>query len=213
LELPFELVDAIRCSPGHIGCGLSHLRGLRAAEAHLPLLVLEDDVGVSEHYSPILTVPDNTDAIWLGASDFGALSIVDHVGFIHMQLAEEAECGLLRVHNLLSTHAILYLTERFRLAAIEAIIKCVADLGRPPDCGLAMIQSDFNVYAGREMSFFQDGTLQPPGRALVEEWTRFTLRPAILGTSCLIDAPGQIRRVESVRTARGLDWTWSEQSS
>jgi hypothetical protein len=210
LELNYELVDAVKCTPGHIGCGLSHLRALRAAEGDLPLLLLEDDVDVSEHYSSLLTVPDDADAVWLGASDFGAVSLVNHVGFFHMQLADEAEHGLLRVHNLLSTHAILYLTERFRRAAIDAITHSVVDLGRPPDCGLAMIESDFNAYAVRDMRFFQAAELQAPGRAHLEEWTRFTLEPSVVGFTCLIDAPDEVRRVHSVRTPRGLDWAWAE---
>jgi hypothetical protein len=210
LGLSYELIDAIKCSPGHVGCGLSHLKALRAAEGQLPLLVLEDDIAVSEHYTPILTVPDDADAVWLGASIFGAVSIVNYVGFIHMQLADEAEHDLLRVHNLLSTHAILYLTERFRRAAVNSITKCVVDLGRPPDCGLAMIESDFNVYAVKEMRFYQAAELQPPGRAVLEEWTRLTLKPSVDGFRCLIDAPGEIREVKSIRTPRGPEWTWAD---
>ena len=210
LGLSYELVDAIKCKPGHLGCGLSHLKVLRAAEGQLPLLVLEDDVAASEHYSPILTVPDDADAIFLGASNFGALSIVDHIGFAQMMLADEAAHGLLRVYNLLSAHAILYLTERFRRAAVQSMTKCVVDLGRPPDCGLAMIESDFNVYSVKDMRFYQAAELQPPGRAILEEWTRFTLKPSVDGFRCFIDAPDQVREVKSIRTSRGPEWTWAD---
>ena len=208
LGLDYEIVDAVKCSPGHLGCGLSHLRVLRSTEA-LPLLLLEDDVAETEHYRPLVRAPEDADAIWLGASDFGAVPVANHAGFIHLLLAEEADEGLLRVHNLLSTHAVLYLTERFRRAAIESITRAVVDLGRPPDCGLAMIQSDFNVYAPRDLFFYQAAHLQAPGREQLEEWTRVTLRPSILGYRCLIDAPGEVREVVSVRTARGLEWTWT----
>ena len=210
LRLPYELVDAVRCAPGDVGCALSHLRALRAAEGQLPLLVLEDDVGAAEDCSHLLTVPDDADAIWLGASIFGAMPIVNYVGFAHTTLTEEAGHGLLRAHNLLSAHAILYLSERFRQAAIDVIMRCVIDLGRAPDCGLAMIQSDFNIYVERTPRFFQAADLQPPGRAHLEEWTRLTLEPTPVGRVEGLQVDGQLRLANTVRTERGLEWAWAE---
>lgn len=208
LELPYRIVDAIRCSPGRIGCGLSHLKVLRSTSP-LPLLVLEDDVGVSEAYSPLITVPDDTDAIWLGASTYGAVSLTDYVGFTDSLLLDEAEHGLLRAHNLLTTHAILYLTDRFRKAAIDAITECIADLDWDPDRGLARIQSDYNVYAVREPPFFQAADLQSPGRRFVEEATRLTLRPTDLSIVYNLVCDGVPRPAKAVRTERGLGWAWA----
>jgi hypothetical protein len=208
LDLSFDIVDAIKCSPGAIGCGLSHLKVLRAAEDG-PVLVLEDDVAKSDGYSPTLTVPDDADAVWLGTSAFGSVTAVNHVGYTHLQLAEEAEYGLVRIHNLLSSHAILHLTDRWRRAACEAMTSAMVDCGWPPDRGLALIQSDFKVYAVREPFFHQAGQLQPEGREIVEEWTRVPLRPTKLDTRALIETRSGPREVKVVRTARGLEWNWA----
>ncbi len=213
LGLRYRIVDAVRCAPADIGCGLSHLRVLRDGDGPLPLLVLEDDVLETASFRPELAIPDDADAVWLGASVFGAVRLADHLGFEHMQLLDEAADGLLRAYNLLCAHAILYLSERFRSAAIGAITASLADLGRPPDCGLAMIQRDFNVYTLREPLFYQAAHLQRRGRQLVDGWTRITLKPTPVGATCLFDAPGRPRGAIAVRTASGaLDWAWADES-
>lgn len=210
LGLTYRVVDAIQCSPGRIGCGLSHLKVLRPWDGVRPLLVLEDDVAASDAFSPIIEVPDNADAVWLGTSIFGTVGIVNHTGFIHMHLVEEAEYGLVRVHNLASSHAILHLTDRWRRAAMEGMTAAMVDRGWAPDSGLAMIQSDYNVYAVPDPLFYQAAHLQPPGRHGLEAWTRVRLTPTKPGTGSLIETRAGPRWVEMVRTARGLEWAWGE---
>ena len=184
LGLSYQVVDAVKCRPGHIGCGLSHLKALRQSDSLRPTLVLEDDVAITEHFLSTLAIPDDADAIYLGTSAFGAIELIDYVGFTSRVLADEAPGGLLRIYNLLAAHAILYLTDRYRRRAIEAIVESIIDRDWDPDRGLAMIQADFNVYAPRHPAFYQAGALQSPDRAEAQESsTRAVLEPSPVGRS------------------------------
>jgi hypothetical protein len=210
LELPARLIDAIKCSPGRIGCGLSHLKALREAANAGPTLILEDDVATTEAFSPVLEIPDDADAVYLGCSTYGAIEMVDYIGFTGRLLADDAGGGLLRVYNLLAAHATVYLTERYRLAAIEAITESVVDRDWDPDRGLAMIQSDFNVYALQYPSFYQAAALQPPSRAESQEAaTRVVLQPSQIGQIEPIYLGGDAHNIRVERQGGGLKWVWA----
>ncbi len=210
LGLSYRLVDAVKCSPGRIGCGLSHLKALRQADPARPTLILEDDVGVTEVFSPVISVPDNADAVYLGVSAYGAIEMVDYIGFTGRLLAEEASEGLLRVYNLLAAHATVYLTARYRRRAVEAITESLVDRDWDPDRGLAMIQSDFNVYALREPAFYQAAALQPPGREEQEAATRLALSPVAIGAVEPIWLNGVAHDIRVERHDDRLKWVWAQ---
>jgi hypothetical protein len=210
LGLSYQLIDALKCSPGHIGCGLSHLKALRQADPTRPTLVLEDDIAVTEDFASVLTVPDDADAVYLGCSTYGAIELVDYIGFTGRLLADDAGGGLLRVFNLLSTHAIVYLTERYRRRAVEAITECLVHRDWDPDRGLAMVQSDFNVYALRRPAFYQAAGLQQAGRAEQQESnTRVELNPLPIGAVEPIWLEGVAHAIRIERHEDRLMWVWA----
>ncbi len=209
LDLSYRLVDAVKCSPGRIGCGLSHLKALRQADPNRPTLVFEDDIAVTEDFSPVIDIPDDADAIYLGVSAYGAIEMIDYVGFTGRLLAEAASQGLLRVYNLLAAHATIYLTDRYRRRAIEAITESLIDRDWDPDRGLAMIQADFNVYALRKPAFYQAAALQPPGRAELQEGaTRLVLEPSQVGSVEPIWLDGVAHEIRIERHDDRLKWVW-----
>src|SRR6201996_1146656 len=106
--LTFQRVDAIRCSPGPVGRGLSHIKALRAWDLSRPLLVLEDDIDLTPDYRDEIEVPDDADAVYLGASNFGAVEDRFFTAYTNSVLAEPISAGVVRVHNMLSSHAILH---------------------------------------------------------------------------------------------------------
>ena len=210
LDLPARVIDAIGCQPGRVGCGLSHLKALRAAADAGPTLILEDDVAATDAFAPVLAIPDDADAIYLGCSTYGAIEMIDYIGFTGRLLAEEAGEGLLRVYNLLATHAIVYLTERYRRRAMEAITESLIDRGWDPDRGLAMIQADFNVYALRRPAFYQAAALQRPDRAEQQEGaTRIVLDPLPIGAVEPIWLEGVAHAIRIERHADRLKWVWA----
>ncbi len=210
LGLSYRVVDAVKCSPGRIGCGLSHLKALRQADPARPTLILEDDVGVTEVFAPVISVPDDADAVYLGVSAYGAVEMIDYIGFTGRLLAEEVSEGLLRVYNLLAIHATVYLSDRYRRRAIEAITESLIDRDWDPDRGLAMIQSDFNIYALREPAFYQAAALQPPGRTDQEGATRLTLSPLPIGSVEPIWLDGVAHNIRIERRDDRLKWVWAE---
>lgn len=210
LGLSFRFIDAIRCSPGRIGCGLSHLKALRAWDGARPLLVLEDDVEGSEDFQASLLAPDDADAVYLGVSRYGAVAAIDFVGFVDVLAAEPAAPGLLRIHNMLGSHAILHLTARWRDAAMEAMTAAMVDNDWDPDRGLARIQAHFNVYATERPAFYQAAALQPEGRGWMQEAaTRALSTPPREGDRIALMIEGQPREVVLTREGGRLLWLWS----
>jgi len=209
LGLSYRVVDGVKCSPGRIGCGLTHLKALRQADPSRPTLIFEDDIAVTEDYCPEVILPDGADALYLGVSAYGAVELVDYIGFTGRLLAEDAGEGLLRVYNLLAAHATIYLTDRYRRRAIEAITESIIDRDWDPDRGLAMIQADFNVYALGRPAFYQAAALQPPGREQQEGATRIVLDPLPIGAVEPIWLDGVAHEIRIERHDGRLKWVWA----
>jgi hypothetical protein len=236
--LTYRVVDAIACDPGRIGCALSHIKILTAPTDERPLLVLEDDVAATEDFSSIIAVPTDADALYLGISTYGAVEALGFKGVVNMTAAEPVGAGLFRVHNMLTTHAILYLTPRWRAAAVAAIMDGVVARNWPVDRGLARAQRHFNIYALAQPFFYQAESLQPEGKGALQEGAtntvlsghapgaRITVHlgdshqkdlgnarevPAHELTHAVIDQlRGGPRDIQLVRSVEGLSWLWAE---
>jgi len=137
---------------GIIGCGMSHKALLSQID---PItLILEDDINITDDFTLSYPYPDEADAIYLGVSKWGYISpyatgIKDSV--IFTDFSDE----YLRVHNMCSTHAILYLSEKYITAAKEKIEECLKT-SFPFDLGLASIHKDFIILAPRVPLFYQE---------------------------------------------------------
>lgn len=213
LGLSWRLVDGVEARPGRIGCGLSHLRALRQARPGRALLILEDDVAAIDGFDPHLDVPDDADAVYLGVSQFGAVDLIDYVGFSNMIAADAVDERLLRIYNVLSAHAILYVTERFKAAAAEATLRALADLDREHDKEMARLQEDFVVYALRRPLFYQSNALQKPEAGDRQEaMTRIELAPLPVGTLGKIEVDGAWKTIVLARDGGRLRWLWGEQA-
>ena len=211
LGLAWRLVDGVETRPGRIGCALGHLRALRAASPGRPLLILEDDVQTSAGVAPVIELPDEADALYLGVSRFGAIDLIDYVGFSNMIAAEAIDERLLRVYNLLGAHAILYLSERFKAAAAEAILRAVADEDREHDKEMARLQESFAVYALRRPLFYQANALQKPAAGDRQEaMTRVELQPLPEGVLGRIEVDGAWKDIVLTRDGGRLRWRWRE---
>jgi len=119
-----------------------------------PILVLEDDVeftGLSE-----FEFVYGADAIYFGLSQCAGHPTID---------INEGQCVTVpysdtqvRVHNMLGTHAIMYITPVYKLAVIDAMKNAVGHT----DIALSRIQSKFRVLANRVPSFFQSAKFNAP---------------------------------------------------
>lgn len=205
--LDYGFLEAIQCSPGRIGCGLSHIRALLTCDLSRPLLLLEDDVALAEDFDPVISAPDDADAVYVGVSNYGAVEPVDYVGFTNMVAAEPAGDGVLRVHNMLATHAIVYLSERYRRAAVAAMVDALARLDWEPDRGLAAIQGLFHVFAVERPRFYQRSGVQPGDYGSNQEaMTRFPFQRCAVGEVVGVGLGERVEPAMLVRDGERLTW-------
>ena len=139
------------------GCALAQYNALY--EIDPPFIILEDDA-TPFSFDPIVDIPDNTDALYLGISSWGRMN--SHSGpFVQYRKVERARNGiaeidnnLLRVYNMLSTHAILYYSNEY-VNLCKKIAYHQHELNEHVDIGFAEIQRYYNVYAFNEPLFYQ----------------------------------------------------------
>lgn len=137
---------------GFLGCAHSHLTVLSQYE-NPPVLVLEDDINATSAWRPILDIPKDADAVYLGISKWGYIRKRPR-GAYESVMASRYERGWIRVYNMLSAHAILYLNPDF-MSRVRAIQKeCIAN-SIPWDMGMARIQKDYIVLTPDEPLFYQ----------------------------------------------------------
>ena len=144
------------------GCAQSHIDILEE-ETKLPLLILEDDAKTNENwYSPIIdNVPEDTDAIYLGVSHGDGRYIAQDIGN-----------NLASIKGVFATHAILFLTERYKEAVIETAKDFVYNKNTPFDLGCAGLQHKFNVITTHLPIFYQ-----ADDRTSANKWENLTRQP------------------------------------
>ncbi|MBK5934201.1 hypothetical protein C8N32_10273 [Rhodovulum imhoffii] len=196
-----------------LGCARAHLAAT-AGGAHLPLMVLEDDLALTGAVLPPL--PWDADIVYLGVSQFGCLpeQVAQEAGLGHraiMGLALAAEAGedWLRLYSMAGAIAILYLSDR-GLEAWRAAMRRSLETGRPFDVFTAYAMPGLRVFTPRRPLFYESADLQrpharvPPVRR--ESWTRTPLCPVAEGdrrTGLTREGP---LRVRAVRAGEGLAW-------
>ena len=149
-------IDAEYTPNSLAGCSLSHHNALNEVEP--PFILFEDDC-VIKNFKPIIDIPDDADAVYLGISSWGRMN--SHSGpFVQY---EDLGDGLLRIYNMLSAHAILYLNQEY-VSLCSRISEQATSIADHQDIGFAEIQRYFNVYAFDDPMFYQsssNGTDQP----------------------------------------------------
>jgi len=139
------------------GCALSHIDILRSNKNNTPFLILEDDVTTGEFYKKIIEVPDDADAIYLGYSMWGfdkerakKFSRMDNPTSF-----KKITNNIYKISNMLSTHAIMYCSERYSTAVADIMETIWNQEQWHCDYACALIQEEFNVYAPSNPYFFQ----------------------------------------------------------
>ena len=133
------------------GCALAQYNALH--EIDPPFIILEDDATPFE-YDPIISIPDDTDALYLGISSWGRMN--SHSGpFVQWDYYfKEVDINLLRVYNMLGTHAILYLNSEY-ISVCEKIAYHQHNIDEHVDIGFTDVQKYYNVYAFNQPLFYQ----------------------------------------------------------
>jgi len=151
--------DAILGDTAIDGCTKSHFHLL--SNIKTPCLVLEDDCILNKEFEPIMNVPDDTDAYYLGNSVWGRYASYSGPNLVFSKTEERY-----RVYNMLATHAVLYISEEYR--RLCARISSYHGYHSPQyvDIGIAEIHKYFNIYADNVPLFVQDGN--PGSNSILE---------------------------------------------
>jgi GR25 family glycosyltransferase involved in LPS biosynthesis len=145
-----ERFSAIKHDAGRIiGCALSHYDILNRAQ--VPFIILEDDCTLNKEVPEFIEVPDNADSLYLGISHWGRY--LNHSGpYVHYSKVND---NIVRVHNMLATHAILYLSQEYANMCKRISYHFGYEVENHLDIGFAEIHKFFNVYSFDEPLFRQ----------------------------------------------------------
>ncbi len=122
-----------------------------------PVLILEDDVETTGHLT--YELPEGCDAVYFGFSRHGGSKTENRWA----GSAQFADCSdtQARVVNMLATHAILYVSRRFKEAYISSL-KTHAINGYYNDVLLSRIQHQYHVVVNRVPAFWQSNWFNAP---------------------------------------------------
>jgi hypothetical protein len=144
-------IDAIEDKRnGRVGLSKSQLKALSQTPA--PFIVLEDDAD-PRYFEASIEVPDGADAVYLGNSQWAMFQ--GHAGFYLKYKKVPGMQNILRVYNMLSSHAILYLSDEYVSMCKRTTRYCAEEYPMPMDVPFATIQRYFNIYALNKPAFIQ----------------------------------------------------------
>ena len=144
-------IDAIEDKKnGKVGLSKSQNKALSQVTA--PFIVLEDDAEI-KNFESVIEVPDDAHAIYLGNSQWGYMN--SHSGFYLKYKAVRGMKHLVKIYNMLSSHAILYLDQEYVEMCKKTTKYCAEEYPMPMDVPFAMIQRFFNIHALDKPMFVQ----------------------------------------------------------
>jgi len=131
------------------GCSHSHFNALNEVDA--PFIVFEDDC-VCKNTDPVITIPDDSDAVYLGISSWGRMNSHSGPCVYYEEVVDFP--GIVRVYNMLGAHAILYLSKEYA-SVCSRISNHFYETAYHQDIGFAEIQKYFSIYSFDDPIFYQ----------------------------------------------------------
>jgi GR25 family glycosyltransferase involved in LPS biosynthesis len=149
----YEGVTGTTSQQGFLGCAQSHYNLLDNVRA--PVLVLEDDVVPTEHWYPVLDIPDDVDLVYLGVSIWGYVKPDMSRAHPGVVIGSQHNEKFKRVYNMCSTHAILYMNDDIIETVKESIKECIT-MPTPFDMGMARLQTKAVVVTPNKPMVYQE---------------------------------------------------------
>tara|TARA_R100000152_G_C6773035_1_gene200194 strand:+ start:451 stop:1089 length:639 start_codon:yes stop_codon:yes gene_type:complete len=147
----YEFFDSIKTQPYWIGCGLSHRECLAFEEA--PLLTLEDDVAITEHYRDVIDIPEEADIVYLGCSHWGTKSGTSQLKGVNYEKYNE---DYYRVSHMVGAHAILYMNNKAIKDFSGTIVRQLFEVDRPFDEVYARLQEKYVILTPTNPFYYQN---------------------------------------------------------
>ena len=103
-------IPAIKHEVGMVGCALSHHMVMADKSIKTPFILMEDDVLLTGIKQVTYDVPDNSDALYLGNSQWARF--LNFSGpYLHYHRIDDK---VVQVYNMLAAHAVVYFNETYR---------------------------------------------------------------------------------------------------
>lgn len=132
-----------------IGCARSHYEVLKETEP--PFMIIEDDCALNKEFITEIEISDDADALYLGISHWGRY--LNHSGpYVHYESVNDE---IVRVYNMLATHAIMYLSQQYVDICKRISYHYGYEVEGHLDIGFAEIHKFYNVYSYDEPLFRQ----------------------------------------------------------
>ena len=158
----------------YIGCFHSQLKALKhSVEKGVPFVILEDDAMINR-FPDFLDIPDNACSVYIGVSKWGlSPQATNNLASYNSLIYDRFNEDFVRVYNMLSSHAILYIDMDYVKELINELernldgdvissnsqnIPMLYYGGNMLPCDIIMsnMQSKFNIYGLRDPIFYQD---------------------------------------------------------
>ena len=141
--------------------GMIEILKKRLNDHFKPFLLLEDDCSRTKWFRYTLSIPADTDAVYVGLSVYGIHPYIPQ-GYPNLvswtQVSDEPE--LVKLKNMLSTHAILFVSQRWTEMCLQCFEKTLASVPGSGNCDYDILLCRslplFNTYALRKPLFYQD---------------------------------------------------------
>lgn len=153
----WSFFDGIEDSDPVVGCAKSHMAALKEHDFSEPLLLLEDDVDITPNYEDVLSIPSDTDALYLGYSWWAWNKDRAMMSKLDTETSFEKEGEYYRISNMTSAHAVLYMSKAYADAVTAKIQSYLLDESGNKHCDVAMakVQKTYKVLATPMHYFFQ----------------------------------------------------------
>lgn len=149
-----------------IGCSIGHLKALITVKP--PFIVFEDDIAIKD-FRQTVDIPDDADGLYLGLGVYSwdGTTWGTNIDYVKQEKYDD----IYRVKNMLSAHAILYITPEYVEQSIKDIHASVVSQ-EPHDLRMAVTQQNKVVYCVGSPMFYQD---DPNGNVYAKSITDITL--------------------------------------
>jgi len=116
-----------------------------------PFLLLEDDIDIDDNLLDEIIIPDNTDAFYLGLSNKGGHRY-NNYNEDSSKFISTSYQNILKVQNMLSAHAILYINPNYIHELRNRLITKPTFYN---DIIMSQIQKNYNIYCYQNYCFYQ----------------------------------------------------------
>jgi len=120
-----------------------------------PFLMFEDDLVIRDAFTTEIDIPNNYDACYLGISTWARVNGISGP-YLRGELLE-SRSDIIRIHNMLSGHAILYSGNEYSKVIHAKMTKAIQEKTYQ-DIEFAETMGDYNVYAFADPLFYQSSS-------------------------------------------------------